>query len=213
MKALADNDILLKGACYGLLRTFKETLPGDGPLGILGTSRFVVPKRIPQRGLRGDGAKAQADFTAFVAENEILEPTPDEQQFAAALEAAAQQMTLSLDIGESQLAAVFACRLLPWLLTGDKRAIMALEKLLDSEVRLARLSGRIRCLEQLVSAAVCSAGVEQIRSAICAEPAVDKALSICFSCNSPDVRSDQPLEGLASYISDLHKGAPRVLST
>jgi hypothetical protein len=35
----------------------------------------------------------------------------------------------------------------PLLLTGDKRAIEAIEQLLDTESRLTALCGRIRCLE------------------------------------------------------------------
>ena len=38
MKAVADNDILLKGACYGLLPRLAATVPGDGQVGILGNA-------------------------------------------------------------------------------------------------------------------------------------------------------------------------------
>lgn len=213
MRAVADNDILLKGACYGLLSTLVATVSGDGPVGILGASKFVVPKKITRSRLRVDPAVAQAHFVAFLAENEVVEPSPDEQQMAAFFEAAAQQLALNLDTGESQLVAVLVSRCLPWLLTGDKRAIASVEQLLDTDARLTGVTGKVKCLEQLVINALNTGDVDQIRRAICDEPYVDKTLSICFSCSSPHADSAGVLEGLASYIADLRTKAFRVLAT
>lgn len=213
MRAVADNDILLKGSCYGLLQVLLACVPGNGAIGILGASRFVVPKMIVRNQLQGNPAYARARFASFVAENEVVEPSTDEQQMAALLEAAAQQMALNLDAGESQLVAILVLRALPCMLTGDKRAIASLEVLLDSDARLQVISGKIRCLEQLVADALITEEADQIRSAICAEPSVDRTLSICFSCSSPESESASALEGLASYITDLRARASRVLST
>lgn len=213
MRAVADNDILLKGACYGLLRMLLSCVPGNGSVGILGASKFVVPKMIIRNQLQGDPAVARACFAAFVAENEVVEPSPEEQQLAAFLEASAQQNALNLDAGESQLVAILVSRCLPCMVTGDKRAIASVEDLLDSDARLGVMSGKIRCLEQLVAAALATVDRSQMRSAICAEPTVDRALSICFSCSSAAVELASVIEGLASYIADLRARAPRVLVT
>lgn len=213
MRAVADNDILLKGSCYGLLPVLLACVPGNGAVGILGASRFVVPKMIVRNQLQGNPATARARFAAFVTTNEIVEPSTDEQQMAALLEATAQQMALNLDAGESQLVAILVSRALPCMLTGDKRAIASLEILLDSDARLRVISGKIRCLEQLVVDALVTGNGDQIRRAICGEPAVDRTLSICFSCSSPELDSANALEGLASYITDLRARAVRVLST
>jgi hypothetical protein len=210
MRAVVDNDILLKGSCYGLLGILTATPPADGPLGILGASRFVVPKKIRRTPLRRDPAIAEAHFAAFLAENEILEPSADEQHLAAALEAAAQQMGLNLDAGESQLVAILVSRQLAQLLTGDKRAVASIEILLDADARLSVVRGKIKCLEQVVWGALAIGDAKQIRCAICAEPSVDKALSICFCCGSPEA---DPIEGLSSYIADLRTRAGRVLAT
>ena len=89
MRALADNDVLTKGSCYGLLRLLIGTVPGDGKVGILGTAKFVVPKTIRGAALRGDKKAAHSLFLEFAAENEIVEPSADEQEMAAIFEATA----------------------------------------------------------------------------------------------------------------------------
>jgi hypothetical protein len=213
MKTVVDNDILLKGACYGLLPTLIACVPGGGAVGILGASKFVVPKMILRIRLQGDPAAALACFAAFVEQNEVLEPSTQEQQMAAFLEAAAQEKALNLDAGESQLVAILVTRCLPCMVTGDKRAIASLEDLLDSDARLAAMSGKIRCLEQLIASALVAINSEEMRRAICAEPAVDKTLSICFSCSSATVDFASVVEGLESYIVDIRARAPRVLAT
>lgn len=213
MRAVADNDVLLKGACYGLLKPLVSTVSGRDPVGILGASRFVVAKKIARNQLRGDPARAAASFATFVSENEILEPSLDERHMAGIFEAIAQELALNLDVGESQLLAILICRCLPCLLTGDKRAIKSIERLLDADERVNGAAGKVRCLEQLVLDTLKVIDALAIRAAICAEPNVDRALTICFSCGSSQVNSTTIHEGLESYIADLRSHAPRVLAT
>ena len=213
MKALIDNDILVKGACYRLLAEIVNSIPGDGPFGVLGAAKFVVPYYIKRRKLAGDVAAAEMCFFSFLASSEALEPSSDERELAAALEANAQQLSLSLDPGESQLVSILVSRILPWLATGDKRAIPALEKLLDTDARLANLTGKIRCLEQLVKQMLVNGDYTIIRNAICSEPAVDKALTICFGCSSQGSTSTNTHQGLDSYIGAIRASAARVLAT
>lgn len=212
MRAVADNDILLKGACYGLLSAVISTVSGEEPIGVLGTSRFVIPKRISRHRLRGNPTVAEVHFTDFLKKNEVVEPSTDEQQMAAILEEAAQRLSLSLDAGESQLVAILVVRNLQCFLTGDKRAITSIEALLDSDLRLDRVVGKITCLEQLITVALGKLDKDQLRSAICAEPSVDKTLTICFSCSSKDGDLATILAGLGSYIADLRRKASRVLA-
>lgn len=213
MRAVVDNDILLKGACYGLLTEFVATIPGTSRLGILGASKFVVPSQIKKVNLRGDLSSVLARFSSFVASNELLESSLEEQNMAAVFEANAQQLALNLDAGESQLAAIAISRSLDWLLTGDKRAIGAIESLIDTDARLSVLTGKIKCLEHIARKLVDSGDAQVTRDTICGEPDVDKALTICFGCYSATADTTTILTGLASYISDLRKSAPRVLAT
>jgi hypothetical protein len=213
MKALIDNDILVKGACYRLLEEIVNSIPGDGHCGVLGAAKFVVPHYIKRQKLAGDVDAAEMCFSLFLASNEALEPSSDERELAATLEANAQQLALSLDPGESQLISILVSRVLPWLATGDKRAIAALEKLLDTDARLANLAGKIRCLEQLVKQILANGDYAVVRNAICSEAAVDKALTICFGCNSQDPTSTNIHQGLDSYIGAIRASAARVLAT
>ena len=213
MKALIDNDVLIKGASYRFLAELANSIPGDGHFGILGAAKFVVPYYIRRKKLVGDVAAAEMCFLSFLAGNEPLEPSSDEQELAAALEANAQQLSFSLDAGESQLVSILVSRVLPWLATGDKRAIAALEKLLDTDARLANLTRKIRCLEQLVKQMLLNGDCGIIRNAICSEPSVDKTLTICFSCSSQGSNSANIHQGLDSYIGAIRASAARVLAT
>ncbi len=214
MKALIDNDILFKGACYGLLDDFVSRVCGTtGKAGVLGAAWFVVSKRIQRARLNKAVESATDNLKAFVSRAAKIEPTEAEQAMAGQFELTALRSGVSLDAGESQLCAVLISRFVPYLLTGDKRAITAIEQLLDSENRLVPVNGKIRCLEQLALDALSgSAGADSIRSRICSEAHIDKALTICFQCSClANSGGDYP-EGLRSYISDLRKRAPRVLS-
>jgi hypothetical protein len=211
MNVLADNDILKKGSCFRLL----DALVGAerASVGVLGESRFVLPKKIRKARLNGSPEDAIAELEAFIADAKIIEPTEEEQRFAAVLELLAQRQGLSFDSGESQLCAVLVTRGVPKLLTGDKRAITALERLLDLESRLEPARGRIQCLEQLVRILIDRIGVDGVRAAVCAEPNVDRALSICFSCGRDTCARESVLEGLASYIRDVRDVSARVLAS
>ena len=113
-----------------------------------------------------------------------LEPTEPEAILAADLELMAQTACLAWDAGESQLCAMLITRMVPALLTGDKRAISALERLVALEPRTAGAAGKIYCLEQLVTLALGKLAIDTVRVAVCRKPIVDRALAICFSCSS-----------------------------
>lgn len=212
MTGLVDNDVLLKGACYGLLTELLGSISSIQSIGILGSAQFVVPTRIHKRKLKTGTSQAIALFQKFLASVSVVEPTSQEQHLAADLEIMAQRLGLSLDSGESQLCAVLAIRLLPLLITGDKRAISSVDMLLDHDANLRPLRGKVMCLEQLFLALLKdeSTGVG-IRTRVCAEPDVDKAMSSCFSCSGGVDSKDSQMEGLRSYIERLRTTAPRVL--
>jgi hypothetical protein len=210
MKALVDNDILVKGAEYGLLSPFVAVIPrSDGLVGVLGAARYVVQDRLSRRSVEGSAVQ---EFLRFLDENIELEPTLEEQNIASAIESCAQRAGVDLDAGESQLCAVLISRDVPLFVTGDKRAICAIEVLLDASALLAAAAGRVLCLEQLICKLLDTLQVEAVRKAICNKPNADKALSICFCCkSSAEVSKDNILAGITSYVEDLRTSAPRVL--
>jgi hypothetical protein len=212
MNAVIDNDVLLKAACYGLLDKLVWTASPQNGTGVLGTARFVVPRKIKNARLNNDRGKALQNLWTFLNQTEILEPGDDEQRMAADFELAAQKVGANLDEGESQLCAVVIQRVLPLLVTGDKRAITAFESILDADPRLPAICGKVKCMEQVFAASAGQHGCDMLRLAVCAEPEIDKALSICFACKSQRVEDASILEGLQSYIGHLRQCARRVLA-
>ncbi len=214
MIAVVDNDILIKGACYGLLAELVlPTGTAGANIGVLGAARFVVPKQILRKAPQKGVPAAVTTFEDFVRNSSILEPTPIEQAMAADLELAAQREGLNLDIGESQLVAIVSLRSVPLFLTGDKRAIRAIEQLLRPDNGLAGLRNRVKCLEQLVLELLTTTGsMTVLRSAICIELHIDKVLTICFACHSTEINPQEVVLGLRSYVDDLRRNAPQVLA-
>jgi hypothetical protein len=212
MKALVDNDICLKGLSYGLLDHFLATVPEiHDRVGVLGVARFVLTNRLQRQGAPDMRADLIHALYVFLGSAELVEPTEEEESLAAEFESLAQISGLSLDVGESQLCAVLLLRGLPLLLTGDKRAITALEGLLNSHPLLGGIGGKVKCLEQLVLDAIAVYGSDLIGQHICANSTIDRTLSICFGCASGSAVEENILEGLNSYIRDLRSQALRVL--
>lgn len=206
-----DNDVILKAVGFGLARDFWPLQTG---LGVLGAARYVLAKAVTGENISGEPEELQQALQEFLERTVTLEPTEAEIGFAADLVLLAQTNDLELDTGEAQLSAIVIERSIAFLETGDKRALSALEAELDLESRLARLPGRVRCLEQLVAAAlVDDRALERVRAGVCAEPALDTALSICFACTSNRTLTlHAALEALTSYIGSLRREAPRILA-
>lgn len=203
-----DNDVLIKTAAYQLI---EDTLRAES-IGVLGAARYVVTGRIDRMELAGDRAAARKAALEFIARATVLEPADEELRVAADIEATAQRRGLSLDAGESQLVAIIMQREIRLFATGDKRAVRAFESLMDELDALAGLQGRLRCLEQIILRCADAGDPEALARAICAEPQVDKTLSICFRCFSPAPHGPAfDRDGLASYINTLRNEAPRVL--
>lgn len=209
-----DNDILLKGTYYQLLTDLLRAAGEGQSCGVLGQARYVVGKRLRKRPPSLGADAAVSYLERALGELDVIEPSPEEIAAAADLELAAQKIPVALDSGESLLAAVVTSRKIALLFTGDKRAIGALERLLEQEVAgLTYIIGRLLCLEQGVFRMLTSrlATIAACREAICKEKEADRSLSICFSCSSPEITNEQCLEGLRSYIESLRATAPRVL--
>lgn len=206
MNTLLDNDILYKASCYRLLTSLVKAIPLAAPkVGILGAASFVILKKIERNTKLKDNQRAKDYLNNALSALIILEPTADELSLAAELEYVAQQNSLNIDQGECQLCAIAVIRAVPFLGTGDKRAIKALEPLSNHCSQLKKLHQKILCLEQLFYRLMSIESPESIKAAVCSEPIVDKALAICFACSRDDSNIQQWLEGLMSYMADLRR--------
>lgn len=210
--AALDNDILFKGACYGLLERFVAVIPAElHQTGFLGAAPFVLRARLQKVALSKAPEEVLEQLQSLFKMGVALEPTPDETKIAADIEFAAQRNNLGLDAGESQLCAIVITREIQSLITGDKRAIRALESLLLQDERVKILSGKVICLEQLAVRAINEDGPAAIRNSVCSEIEVDRSLAISFECSNPNPSPDVGLAGLQSYIEDLRKTAKTLL--
>lgn len=206
-----DNDVLIKCACYSLLDQLVALPDDSGNVGVLGAARFVVRENLRRRGRVQDRAAALASFEQYLLSVVELEPTEEELSLAARLEEQAVIDGVDLDGGESQLCAIAIMRHSPLVVTGDKRAVQGIEIVQAVITELAGLQGRIACLEQAIAGMISRVGHAAVRSMVCAEPHVDKSLSICFGCRNQSYTEDSVREGLSSYVEDLRGRAPTFL--
>jgi len=204
---LLDNDVVIKLAAYSLAeQLFQATSTRSSQPAMLGVSRFVIASKIARAKFIRDRSAAAASVGILVSKIEWLEPDDAELKFAAQLEAEAMHSGLEMDVGESLLIAILINRSFVALITGDKRAIRALSK------SLSRPSSQmVACLEQLVAYFVSTDDLQYLRTRICAEPLVDRAITACFGCSQATTTADSVIDGLRSYINDLEQNAPEIL--
>lgn len=209
---LMDNDVVLKTCCYDAVDEMIGCTVGPARTAhVLGAVRFVLAKTISKAKNIADKARAAERLAKMLGRVTPIEPDDDELALAAEFEEVAQSLGVDLDGGESQLLAVLIRRSAALLLTGDKRAILAIEPVVQAVGCHDQVARRVACLEQTVMAIVARHGAEAIHHRVCSEAAIDKSLANCFSCTSGFCRPESILEGLTSYINDLRRQAPRVL--
>lgn len=211
LETVIDNDVLIKLSCYAILADLLAGLGEVSSAGILGVARYVVNDRLNRHPGIEDRQKAKEHWAMILEAVQQLEPTEIEVDFATSIEELAIIEGLQLDGGESQLCAITIMRGVPRLVTGDKRAIRAVESMIAKVGQLRELLGRVACLEQAVMTVVDRIGACEVRNRVCAEQQVDRAITICFECESPNA-SNSGTTGLNSYINDLRSDAPNVLA-
>lgn len=210
--AYIDNDILHKLSAYGLLQDLLSIRPlGGNDFFMLGAARYIVAKKLQKKPPLRGAEVSLAEFESALAQISAIEPTNEEVRLAADLEYAAQQLNVDFDPGESLLCAALLLRRGEYIFTGDKRAVLALQALLDADAVPAEVRNRVACLEQLFLLLLECKEHAEIRSAVCREQLVDRALANCFSCCATTTSVESWREGLASYIRDLLTKAPGVL--
>ncbi len=206
-----DNDVVLKLAYFGLLDPLLAELSRRGSGAVLGTAKFVIRRRIAVDGVVGHPASTLNRLDDFLAAVEQLEPDPSEVMLATRLEEFALTHQLDLDAGESLLCSILVHRSMERLVTGDKRAIRAIDALVVELSELSALRSAVACLEQLVVSLSGQLDPVELRSAVCSARATDKALASCFNCQSPEVDPAGWLEGATSYVEHLRRDASTVL--
>ena len=203
---LIDGDVVIKICSYQLSNEFISVLGCISKnLAILAVTRFTIRSRIARANRLTDPIGATRAMVNILSQLGTLEPSEDEIDLAADLEQRAIELSVELDSGESQLFAILLKRNFKLLITGDKRAICALDLIAPPTE-----GQRLACFEQLIATLVTRYDYLDIRARICGEPKTDRAITACFSCSStPDIANT--LSGLRSYVNDLKIKARRLL--
>lgn len=202
-----DNDLIIKLIRYGLVDPMLSHCDEEADsrrAAVLATAKWVCTTALERAiGRHGESSLLLQAFEAFLAAVEVVEPSQGELEFAAQLEDLASSNDLPLDAGESVLAAIVASRL-GLMLTGDKRAIVALEALLDEFPALQELAGRVGSLEQAMMTLLVHLGIDEVSDAVQRAPEADKAMKLALT-------APPSIDGLLSYLADLRRRAPRIL--
>jgi hypothetical protein len=211
-EVLVDNDVALKACCYDANEELLECLAGETrSVCVLGVAKYVLPNAIA-KGRVADKARASDRLARFLEDVTSLEPIDDELDLAAELEEAALRVSAgTLDVGESQLLAILIRRGAMLLVTGDKRAIRAIEQVVVSHGYEGKAGSRIACLEQAMLSLLIKHGADALHSRVCSEAEMDKALAICFKCVSGLYGLEAIRDSLLSYIRDVRKYTPVTL--
>src|SRR5688572_15563506 len=171
-RVLLDNDVVLKIASYRLgSDLIIATTDDEVPPSILAVAKHVIRSLVDRSKKLLDKGAAVAELEAIFDKVQQLEPTHEEIVLAAVYEDAAGELALELDGGESLLFAILLKRNARLIVTGDKRAIGALE-----QISTADGHGCVACFEQLIATIAASTGHSGLRINICAEPNADKAM-------------------------------------
>jgi hypothetical protein len=209
---ILDNDVLLKMAAWSLAAEAAAVLAPRGGASVLEVTAIVVVRQL-QRSRRIHDKDAAAAVLAIMLDRCMrLEPTQGELELAADLETLAQERGVPLDSGESLIAAVAATRAAASCLTGDKRAIEALEAVAADLGLTESLSGKVACLEQLMAAISRLHAPGQLQARVCAEAVADAAMGLVFCCRSLATLDAGALDaGLQSYVEHIRGKAPALL--
>jgi hypothetical protein len=203
--AAIDTDVLLKVAAYRLAAELVAVLEPKGEPMALGLTHLIAGRQLARkRGVR-DSAGAASELKALLGMLGRLEPDEAEIALAADLATVAQEQGLPLDSGEAQLTAITLVRGLPLLVTGDKRGLGALHRLMDGDARRADLVGRLACFEQVLLSIAQIIGEHELRSRICAEPEVDGAMRLACSCGRDGWDAAQMHEACGSYVGAIRQ--------
>lgn len=169
-RLLLDADVLIK---LSVLDCFGECIAALGfKLAECATMRSMTKSAgvdnqvVRERRAGGPGKPARRLFKTLLTIPTIDKMTEAEKLLSAAISAAAQKHGLAFDGGEAMLASVAIHRGLPFVTTGDKKAIGSLPVLAQHVVAVARLRGKLLPLEYLLLKAIQSVGLAALHARI-----------------------------------------------
>lgn len=179
-RLLFDADVLIK---LSVLDCFNECIAALGykiaecaTMRSMTRSAGIDNQVIREQRAGGPGKPARRLFKTLSAIPTIDKMTEPEKFLAAAIGAASQKHGLAFDGGEALLVSVAIHRGLPYVTTGDKKAIRSLFTLAQHVGEVARLHGRLLPLEYLLLKAIQAHGLATLYARINAGKGCDSAI-------------------------------------
>ena len=211
-RLLFDADILIK---LSVLDCFQDAVSALGfRLSECATMRSMtrsagVDNPVIREGRAGKGKPARRLFTTLQAIPTIDSMTEQEKLLAARIVDAALQLQLAVDGGEALLFSVSICRGLPYVTTGDKKAIFSLPQLTGNVPEIAQLKGLLLPFEYLLLALLAKLGFEALAPRLAAGCACDQGLAIILERSAGDAAAFESL--LQGKLAVASKRAPGYL--
>jgi len=191
---IADNDIIHKLACCGLLQELLEWL-GVPPaeVWVLPSMRFMLRKK-----LKAESA-ALAALEWFLPQVSEL-PAADINMLAL--------FPAEMDVGERQMLAILVDTPdVEHMLTGDKRALRLIGSICANDTALVQRldQARVDCLESVMLALIGRFGFKVINAKASLALKSDIVLQSSFGVGKLEAIS---IDALAHYLNDLRRDAP-----
>ena len=209
-RLLLDADVLIK---LSVLDCFSECIAALGyTLEECATMRSMTRSAgldnpvVREQRAGGPGNPARRLFKTLRIIPTIDQMTDAEKLLSASISSAAQKYGLAFDGGEAMLASVSIHRGLPFVTTGDKKAITSLPVLAQHVAEVAQLRGKLLPLEYLLLKAIRSLGLATLHARIEAGKGCDAAVSHVVE----EAGADQPAfeAALVRKIRSVQSKAP-----
>lgn len=199
---LADNDVLLSAAHWGLLDVVPTMVGATW-------EEMAVLDSFPHRVRRADPKLFRDPAVAQYLAQHLNRCAPMPEPSMSAIEA--MQGQTGIDSGEALLVAAMMNQVGRRLVTGDKRALVAMSALRET-LGTDALQGRLLCTTQLLWHALEVIGSDALVACVRRYPDYDKATLAVMGRSG--ARSCEDIEaGLRSYLNDLDRTAPGLLAT
>lgn len=194
---LLDSDAATCICRYGLIEDLAQALGvGLESLCVLPQLRFQLHLRNPAKALKKLGSEL-----AIAQASLLVSRAAEVSVMVSAANQALLEATPDIDGGELALFAALLDALDSGLITGDKRALVALSKL-DGIGTEGQIWARLLCLEDAIARLIQHFGHAHVSNKVRQCPEANIALSIAFG-RTTESTERSACEGLNSYINDV----------
>lgn len=207
--ALVDADILIK---LSILDVFADCLSAIGlkvaECATIESMRYSagLHKQHVRERKAGVGAPAARLLATLRTISGISSISPDEQRLSTAIVAHSNRLGLAIDPGEAIIISVCVRRQIPYVTTGDKKAIRSLPDLERAVAEVANIKGKLIPFEYLLQQLVLKKGYATVHAKLVAGQHCDTGLRNALKAAGVD--GDRFLARLETKLGELRKEAP-----